>query len=428
MKNFIVFYIFIIVVLSGYAQNFEQNLDKAYKFFELYNTECKKENAQLWNISYCSNLAIIDNENRILFSLEPIIIEAKEYFQDGIYCYVYPETMMFSSGVNKFGDKIYALLNFDDKDRMLETAFHEMTHKFQEDSNVNLSYNNKHIDTKYARAYIRLEAKALFNAFTKDNKRDFIIDALFFRQKRQNMFIDAKENEDAFELIEGLAQFSGMIIAYKDSAVNLLINDIQNLIKGYFDARTFGYYTGDAYSFLNNDSLHWNYNIYDVGCITAITKKIYNITDIDLQSQDEDNLFKQYDFSSIFKEEEKRENAMIAKNKEKLKILENNPKLIIQNLNNYTLHLRVSPYIINDTITYYSTIGIEDKFGYIYTENDCFIIEDKIIFILPNDLNIEQMNNNFCDNNFCIKLNKNYAIEKQDSNYILSFEKLKNAP
>ncbi|MBP1645073.1 MAG: uncharacterized protein H6Q16_648 [Bacteroidetes bacterium] len=426
-KGFYTKGVFILIILiSNFlnAQTFKENLRKASLFFESYNLECEKENAELWGISYCDNLILDDNMNRILFSKQSIDIEGKGVFENGLYCYFYPETMTFSPGVKSFGKKVFAILNFDEvdnKEKQLEIAFHEMTHKIQRDSNFTFTYNNSHIDKKMGRVFVRLEASALSKALSNSNKNDsgYVIDALYFRNKRQSLYPNSKQNETRFELTEGLAKFSGMIIVYKEKSINLLLKDLQSLEEGHFESRTFGYFTGAAYAFLNKDSLKWNHNIYHIGDITEITKRIYNINDSVILNRDEEYLYEKYNYSTILKEEENREKELLIQDQSRLDRLKNSSKLKIQNLDNYIIHLRVSPYKLNDSIIYYSKLGIEDEFGYIYSENECFMIGKDIIFLLPDNLSIKEMNNNYCDEKICIKLKAKYRIVKYKNYYII---------
>jgi hypothetical protein len=73
--------------------------------------------------------------------------------------------------------------------------------------------NNLHLDMLDGRYYLRLEWRALGSALkanTDVNRRKAAFDALVFRGARYQIFPDAAEQEQALELNEGLAEYTGV--------------------------------------------------------------------------------------------------------------------------------------------------------------------------------------------------------------------------
>lgn len=302
-----------------YSQPSKEEIKGAEFFFKEFDKMCSKENGELWGVSYCSSLILIDRENRFVFSQEPININSKQNHKGSVYYYTAPKDMILSCGVTKIENKNYAAVDINEQDMnlIIETAFHETTHKFQYDGGYKLSYNNSHAETKFGQLYIRLESMALINALSNkgDLRREYIKDALYFKEKRQNMFKGAKENETKFELSEGLAEFSGIYLTYGDTAINVFLTRFnKNIGEDRIGVRVFGYNTGAAYSFLNQDSLHWNYNVYKIGDITQITRKIYNIGDKELFSINEALLFKKYNYDALLQKEDSIEKSINDRN------------------------------------------------------------------------------------------------------------------
>jgi len=218
-----------------YSQPSKDEIKGAEFFFQEFNKRCSKENGELWGISYCSSVLLIDRENRFIFSQEPININSKQNHKCNVYYYSAPKDILLSCGVRKIENKNYAEVDINEQDinLIIETAFHETTHKFQDDNDYNLSYDNSHAETKFGQLYIRLESMALINALSNkgDIRREYIKDALYFREKRHKMFSKSKENETKFELAEGLAEFSGIYLTYADTSINVFLSRFKNNIK-----------------------------------------------------------------------------------------------------------------------------------------------------------------------------------------------------
>lgn len=408
-----------------YSQPSKDEIKGAEFFFKEFNKRCSKENGELWGVSYCSSLILIDRENRFIFSQEPININSKQNHKGIVYYYSAPNDMLLSCGVTKIDNKNYAAVDINEQDinLIIETAFHEITHKFQYDIDYDCIYNNSHIETKFGQLYIRLESMALINALSNkgDLRREYIKDALYFREKRQNMFKGAKENETKFELSEGLAEFSGIFLTYGDTAINVFLSRFnKNISEDRIGVRIFGYNTGAAYSFLNEDSLHWNYNVYKIGDITQITRKIYNIGDKELSSIDEALLFKKYNYDALLQKEDSIEKAINNRNLSLLDKLEKGRTLKIKIDDKAIFGMNSNTQtIISEGITYYQDLEFTSFCGRIYSHIGCFLKSDYFYFILPDDLTLKEINEGYCNEKLCFKLNANFEMIKQGNNYVI---------
>lgn len=426
MKNILLSVLFSLCATNLlFSQPSEDEIKKVDSFFNEFNKRCSKENGELWGVSYCSSLILIDRENRFVFSQEPININSKQNHKGSVYYYTAPKDMLLSCGVTKIENKYYAAVDiqFENIYELIETAFHETTHKFQYDSGYKLSYNNSHVETKFGQLYIRLESMALINALSNKGgiRREYIKDALYFREKRQNMFKDAKENETKFELSEGLAEFSGIYLTFGDTAINVFLTRFnKNIGENRIGVRIFGYNTGAAYSFLNQDSLHWNYNVYKIGDITQITRKIYNIGDKELSSINEALLFKKYNYDALLQKEDSIEKAINNINLSLLDKLEKGRTLKIKIDDKAIFGMNPNTQnIISEGITYYQDLELTSSWGRIYSHIGCFLKSDNFYFILPDDLTLKEINKGYCNEKLCFKLNPNSEIIKQGNNYVI---------
>lgn len=115
---------------------------------------------------------------------------------------------------------------------------------------------NSHLDTRDGRIWLQLEWRALEQAlanFSNPVKRQCALtDALLFRKWRRMIFSAATENEDALEMNEGLAEYTGERLAYPASAElrEQAIAILRQGPKRKSFARSFAYVSGPAYGAL----------------------------------------------------------------------------------------------------------------------------------------------------------------------------------
>src|SRR6185437_741685 len=113
---------------------------------------------------------------------------------------------------------------------------------------------NSHLDTLNGRIWIQMEWRALERALreTGPARQASIADALLFRAYRRSLFPDSTTNENALELNEGLAEYTGVKLSSADlqeTAVraNLSLRQARN---NPTFARSFAYVSGPAYGAL----------------------------------------------------------------------------------------------------------------------------------------------------------------------------------
>jgi hypothetical protein len=113
---------------------------------------------------------------------------------------------------------------------------------------------NSHLDSLNGRIWIQMEWRALERALrqTGPARTAAIADALLFRAYRRSLFPDSAKNENALELNEGLAEYTGVRLSSADlqeTAVraNIILRQARN---NPTFARSFAYISGPAYGAL----------------------------------------------------------------------------------------------------------------------------------------------------------------------------------
>jgi hypothetical protein len=138
-----------------------------------------------------------------------------------------------------------------DRQRLL---VHESWHRIQNEIGVPSTVtSNAHLDQADGRLWLLLEFRALSRALTAADpatRKDAITNALTFRAYRQSQF--SNNNENAFELHEGLAEYTGLkLCGLSDSLLNRIVARKLQLNENSDGlANSFAYLTGPALGLL----------------------------------------------------------------------------------------------------------------------------------------------------------------------------------
>src|SRR6185295_5922525 len=132
-----------------------------------------------------------------------------------------------------------------------ELILHELFHAVQPKLGLVLQAQpSEHLDAVDGRYWLRLEWRALARALRESgNQRKVDIgDALAFRQARRAAYPSGTESERAQEITEGLAQYTGTVLA-AESAKDAVASAIEQLATAETQesfVRTFAYASGPA--------------------------------------------------------------------------------------------------------------------------------------------------------------------------------------
>src|SRR5437899_3307870 len=132
---------------------------------------------------------------------------------------------------------------------------HESFHRVQPALGLRASdAASGHLDSESGRLWLRLELRALSQALRLDGDaaRSATKDALLFRTTRQHLNAGADVRESALEIQEGLAEYTGTVIALARSGEAL--TRVARAVETFEDrpafSRSFAYATGPALGLL----------------------------------------------------------------------------------------------------------------------------------------------------------------------------------
>jgi hypothetical protein len=214
------------------------------------------ESKALWKISLNASVILVDPSNNKMFFTAIENGKVQAFTEES-----WDNKVQIANSTTEYNGKKYVTVILDAlKEQTCEERIsllaHEIFHLYQDSlgikSGVSLNY---HMDKIEGRALLRIEMKMLQQALEGDMQ--CLYDALYIRAYRQSMYPD--NNEELFELIEGLAEYTGAKLSGVDIREYVKKRLNYDISSGYTNA--FGYVTGAAYAVLLDEIYpEWRYD------------------------------------------------------------------------------------------------------------------------------------------------------------------------
>lgn len=246
----------ILLPLVALAQIDKQRADEA---FAQAKTLCEREGGKLWKMSLCGPIVIADPATRTIATNHPAP-EAPR-----------PRALGFTNSAVEWGGERWTTISWPLlvalKDVQALLLIHELFHRIQPQLGLLVMDSpSDHLDTPDGRYWMQLEWKALSRAIGASGKERSAAlgDALAFRAARRSRFPGAPESERGYEINEGLAQYTGTVVAAasRAEAVRSAVAQLASAADEVTFVRQFAYPTGTAYGvLLDETSPGWTHRI-----------------------------------------------------------------------------------------------------------------------------------------------------------------------
>ena len=222
---------------------------RAQQFFKEAQALCERDGGRLWGVSICAPMVIGDARTQTFATSQPPP-DAPRSKLIGILM-----------GPIQWGDTMWAALVWDmvaNQPTNVRNAMflHESFHIVQNKPlGLGVETNSaEHLDTVEGRYWLRLEWHALARALrdSGETRTLAIRDALAFRQARYARFPDKVETERALDINEGLASYTGIVLAAQSAAdaIASALDELKGQESGESYVRTAAYASGPAYGLL----------------------------------------------------------------------------------------------------------------------------------------------------------------------------------
>lgn len=315
MKRSSYFVSIIIILFSKLAFSQDINTEEAKKYFNELKSIADKDSKKMWGeylygpVMFVNprTREIITNENDASGSLKNI---------GGVYAGRLSERDMLANTAYEWHGKIWTMIlmplpKSDYERRVL--LVHESFHRVQEKIGlVSASNTNNHLDEKEARILLRMEWGALFKALNDNaaKKLHDIKSALVFRELRRLKYPGCDESENALEIHEGLAEYTGIKlgIGNEPDRIKYIARRISDASGFPSFVRSFPYISGPLYCMLlDQTNTSWRSKLNNCSDLGEFTKKVYQINlDMNLK-QTFEYIKSEYSFGKINDYEQQRE-------------------------------------------------------------------------------------------------------------------------
>ncbi len=244
------------VSAAATAQPAALDAAQATRTFARMQALCEADGGSAWGVSLCGPLLLADPATR-RFVANMDGAQAALEPEGTIFHGRLPDDVPIANTSVQWNGRRWTMLMLpvpEQEPALSILLMHEAWHRIQDQLGLAAAHAEQpQLDTEQGRVALRLELRALRAALATNvpvRRRQAVQDALVFRGWRQARFPQAREAENAMERHEGIAEYSGRLLAQDATLEAHLVEHLHrgDAVKAY--ARSFAYYTGPAYGVL----------------------------------------------------------------------------------------------------------------------------------------------------------------------------------
>jgi hypothetical protein len=221
---------------------------RAQEYFKEVQALCERDGGRLWGVSLCRPMVIGDMRTQTMATSQAAPEGAR------------PQVVGLVNAPIEWGGATWGayvwdfMVNGTPRFRK-ELMLHELFHAAQPPLGLIVpALASEHLDAVDGRYWLRLEWRALARALRASGEPRALAvgDALAFRQARRMLYPGSVESERAAEITEGLAQYTGTVLA-ADTTADAITSALDQLVEAETQdsfVRTFAYTSGPAYGLL----------------------------------------------------------------------------------------------------------------------------------------------------------------------------------
>ena len=361
----------LLAVIPAFSQEKAPYSDSAAVYFSEIKSAAPRLQ-KIWDHPLEGPLLLIEPETRRFYVNYPDT--ALDLQGSGpVYTGTLPAARNIANTAVELGSRRWAMVMLPlpaDRYERLNLLTHELFHRIQPSLGFQLGNpDNNHLDEKEGRIYLRLELAALRSALQAAGTADMlthVAHALTFRQYRRQLYPGADTMENALELNEGLAEYTGIRGSERGKTAQLRYfeRNMDRFLSNPTFVRSFAYQTIPIYGYLlfSRRPL-WNKTVTTKTNLTAYFIKAFPVSiPSDLQAA-ATGLLKYYKGDSIIATETARaeqKKILIAAYKQKF-IAQAHLEIKFVKMNVSFNPSNIQP--LEDQGTVYPTIRVSDEWG-----------------------------------------------------------------
>ena len=247
----------LVFVTAAQAQSRSIDTKLATRYFQQLKQTAERDGGKTWGLSLYGPIMFVDPRSGNIVANQADS-EHKLAPEDGVFVGTLPREISPANTAIDWAGVHWTMVMWpvsDFRQARERLLLHECFHRLQKQLGLPArDAVNAHLDTLDGRIWIQMEWRALERALrqTGTARQAAIADALLFRNYRRSLFPDSSNNENALELNEGLAEYTGVKLSSTDLQetvvrANLILRQARN---NPTFARSFAYISGPAYGAL----------------------------------------------------------------------------------------------------------------------------------------------------------------------------------
>lgn len=276
----------LVIVTCSAAQSSGIDTKLATQYFRQLKETSDRDGGKTWGLSLYGPIMFVDSRSGNIVA-NHADLENKLTPQDGVFVGKLPNNMSPANTATDWAGVHWTMLMWpvsefrQSRERLL---LHECFHRLQKQLGLPArDAVNSHLDELNGRIWIQMEWRALERALRENGpaRKAAIADALLFRAYRRSVFPDAANNENALELNEGLAEYTGVRLSSADLAETVVRADLilRQARNNPTFARSFAYVSGPAYgALLDLSGRPWRVSVKPNTDLGALLQQRYAIT------------------------------------------------------------------------------------------------------------------------------------------------------
>lgn len=275
-----------LAAMTTAAQSPAIDTAKARQYFAEARALSEHDNGALWKVPLCGPLIFVDPETRSAVANQTDA-EGKLKPLDAVFVGTAPPELGVANTAMKWSGVEWTMVMWplpQYKQPRTRLMLHECFHRIQAQIGLQpTDAQNGHLDSLDGRIWLQMEWRALEHALWQqgeERKRD-VADAIYFRTYRRSLFPTAAKNENALEMNEGMAEYTGFKLSTSTPeeyavVVAAWLRAAPTRTPSY--GRSFAYTSGPAYGgLLDLTSKNWRTGLAPTANLGDLLAHAYSV-------------------------------------------------------------------------------------------------------------------------------------------------------
>jgi len=400
--------------------------EKATYYFSAIEEISNADGGSLWGQTLAGPVMFVDRQSRKIIANVPDKQNLLK-LKDGVYTGIYPKEKLVDIISVEYGGTLFAMVRLPDQEddyRIKALTIHSLVHCMQVKKGISPPrFNNRHMNEKNARMWLKLEWKALKSALAAEGEERLtaVRDALIFRGARHEAYPEFISDETRFENYEGLPTFSYTLLCTqsREEQKQKLLDGIDfyyNLSYG----SNYGFIHGALYGYLLYDKGFLLSEIksdsVDLGALTAVA---YDITMPEILRDVAGSIAINYDLEVIEQEEAERVARIKEASQKRLSAYTEKP-VVFFDLESPSFGFEPGDLNSLDTLgTIYTSLRVSDNWGKLVVEKSGCLVSYNLKEIRVPAKSVKISKAHISGEGWDLYLTDSWELIKVDENYRL---------